>query len=207
MVMKHINILPEPGDLLHVRNRNLLGNRIRAVVGSEHDHDAIFCHDRKGDLCIYNERWPHSHLDLATDYFAKLDKAGAQWCITRPRWVVEAELGKAHPANLIEWRRELNETCQDMEGNYYPPRNLWVVYKRSTKLLSWLPSKPNDKAHFCSAAVRHILLRNREYPWAPRHVMPVKLAAPIHFGRDIRDGDLVVISNSPGFDERIVMVM
>jgi len=37
-------------------------------------------------------------------------------------------------------------------------------------------------------------------------VTPERLAAPIHFARDIRDGDLVIISSSPGFDEMIVRV-
>jgi hypothetical protein len=205
--MKHVNILPEPGDLLHVRSRNLLGNRIRAVVGSEHDHDGIFCLNRAGDLCIYNDRWPHSHLDLATDYFTKLDKARAEWCITRPRWVAETELGKAHRADLAQWRMWINVYCRAMEGNYYPLKNIWAVYKRHRKWSSWIPgNNVNEKAYFCSAAVRRILLANHEYKWAGRSVTPERLAAPIHFARDIRDGDLVIISSSPGFDERIVMV-
>ena len=199
-------LMPDSGDCLHVRTRGVVGNRIRSVTGAQHDHDAIFCKD--GDeLFIYNERWPHSHLDPAKEYLQSILKKGGDFVITRPSWVFDEEIRQTRTdVDLEKWRASINVWCKAMEGNYYPLRNLWYVYKKNRRWARWVPGKPNEKAYFCSAAVRRIFLENDEYPWAPDHVLTERLAAPIHWARAILYGHMKIIAHTGDLNERIVRV-
>ena len=191
MTYESMMLIPAPGDVLHVRTRGLVANRIRSVTGANHNHDAILCHSKDGKLSVYNERWPHSRLDVFDEYIRSLNRAGGSWVLTRPKWAIEQDDWELH-----DWRMWISVIARAMEGNYYPISNIWAVYKAKRKWARWVPfGTPNDKAYFCSAAVRQIMISNKVNPWVPAAVKDEALAAPIHWARAVRDGDMRIIAH------------
>lgn len=199
----NISTQPAAGDHIAVDAPAFIGRMIKRTLTTRHRkcrhwHDAIVLDSPRG-LLVYNEGWPYSRHDPLDSYLKGIEKRGGRWAVTRPAWVNDADL-----ALREQWRRHINTGAKFLVGNRYPLKDLWCIYKKQNRVLRRIRIlKPSEKAHFyCTSAVRHLWKFNSVKPWEPRALVGERLPAPIHMEHAMRDGDLILVTQSqPGFFE------